>query len=322
MIAAPTFVSLQEYMAHRDDIDFWSPCVAEILKRHDLSGAKREPVAGYNATHPTFVCGDVVVKLFGYAPHSWRTCHASECAALALIASDPEIAAPRLLGAGQLYDDHAAPWPYLITTRMAGIPSWRAKLTAEQQLALAAELGKQVRRIHDLRPSGVARHVDWSSVNITWAARQSSLPSHLIAQIDDYLARIKPFDQVFVHGDLVENHVYVEKGRFVGIIDWGDAIVTDRHFEIIQLYRDMFRCDKTRLQVFLQAYDWPVSGDFARQALGLALHRQAVGMSQHNSIDVFEPIAAQFPLTDIATLDEMAHLLFDVEGTAKGADLN
>jgi hypothetical protein len=33
---------------------------------------------------------------------------------------------------------------------------------------------------------------------------------------------------------------------------------------------------------------------------------------QHHSIDVFEPIAALFPVGDIATLDDLATGLFDV----------
>lgn len=102
---------------------------------------------------------------------------------------------------------------------------------------------------------------------------------HLIAQIDSYL---------------------------------GDAMMTDRHYELIQIYRDMFRCDKTLLRVFLQASDWPVGKNFPHQALGLALHRQAVGLAQHHTIDVFEPIAALFPLQDIGTLDELATELFAV----------
>jgi aminoglycoside phosphotransferase (APT) family kinase protein len=46
------------------------------------------------------------------------------------------------------------------------------------------------------------------------------LPPHLVAQIDDYLARLGPFDRVFVHSDLGHRHVFVETGRLTGIIDW------------------------------------------------------------------------------------------------------
>ena len=310
MIPPPTFASLNEHVRHLGDIDFWAPYVAEAIDRHDLSDGGRQRVVGCNATYPTFLYGDVVVKLFGYSK-SWRLAHASERAAYAAVATDPEIAAPSLLGEGRLYDhDDAAPWLYLITTRISGIASSSAELTAAQRLSLAAQLGRQIRRVHALPASGVATHDDWHSWNVAAAAQQSSLPPHLVAQIDDYLERLGPLDRVFVHGDLCANHVFVEQGRLTGIIDWGDAMITDRHYELIQLYRDMFGCDKILLRAFLQASDWPVGKNFARQALGHALHRQAVGLAQHHTMDVFEPIAALFPLQDIATLDELAGELF------------
>ena len=52
---------------------------------------------------------------------------------------------------------------------------------------------------------------------------RSSLPLHLVSQVEDYIAQLGPFDLVFINGDLVANHAYVENGRLVGIIDWGDA---------------------------------------------------------------------------------------------------
>jgi hygromycin-B 7''-O-kinase len=313
-VRPPTFASDQEYSSHLGDVNFWSPYVSEILERHALADAGHKLVGGVGGTYPTFLYSDVVVKLFGYVP-LWRERYEAERAALALLATDPEIAAPSLLSDGQLYDDIDASWPYLITTRMSGV-SWRfADLSAEQRLTVAADLGRHIRRVHVLRPSGsgVATDANWQHLNVAAAAEQSSLPPHLIAQIDDYLARLEPFNRVFVNSDLTALHVFVENGRLAGIIDWGDAMVADRHMELIQLYRDVFDCDKVLLRVFLEAYDWPVGEDFPRQALGLALYRQAVGLAQHLGGDVFEPIAAMFPLQDIATLDELATELFDVQ---------
>ena len=266
-------------------------------------------MAGHNATYPTFLYGDVVVKLFGNIPW-WREGHAAERGAQRLIATDPEIAAPRLLGDGVLCDAPDAAWPYLISTRIAGVPLWRAELSPEQERAVAAEVGRQIRRVHALAPSGVASDAEWPTLDVTAAARRSSLPPHLVAQVEEYLARLGPFDRVFVHGDLVANHAYVEDGRLVGIIDWGDATVTDRHYEIIQVYRDLFHCDKALLRVFLEAADWPMRDDFAYRAMSLALIRQAVGLTQHHTIDVFMPVAERFPLQEIGTLDELADELF------------
>lgn len=56
----------------------------------------------------------------------------------------------------------------------------------------------------------------------------------------------------------------------------------------------------------------PVGNDFPRQSLGLALHRRAVGLAQHHTMDVFESIVALLPLPDIGTLGELATELFAV----------
>ena len=309
MIAPPTFGSLQEHISLRGDVEFWRPYLNAILERHGLVQAGQELAAGYNVTYPTFLSGDVVIKLFGYSD-AWRARFEDERTAYTLLAADPKIAAPRLLAADHLFDDDAASWPYLITTRMPGIASWRGDRSAKQWRSLAAELGEQVRRIHALPPMGVPTHADWARVDVTAAAERSSLPPHLAAQAAEYVAQLGPPDPVVVHGDLTQNHAYVENGRLAGIIDWGDLIVADRHYEIIQLYRDMFACDGELLRVFLEASGWPDVDDFPRRALGMALHRQAVGLAQHRSIDVFMPIAARFPLQKIPTLDALAITLF------------
>ena len=97
--------------------------------------------------------------------------------------------------------------------------------------------------------------------------------------------------------------MFVKDGRLVGIIDWGDTVVTDRHYELAALHFDVFRCDKELLRRFLAAYDWPTGEDFPRQALGLALlHR----------FDVFEPMASRLSLQEISTLDDLATELFAV----------
>ena len=309
MIPPPTFASYQEHVARLGDVGFWWPYVSEILERHGLRDAGLEPVAGFNPTFPTFLYGDVVVKLFGNAP-AWPSTYAAERAAYVAIAADPEIMAPRLLGSGQLCDDGDATWPYLLTSRMSGVPLWRAELSDTQERSVAAELGRQIRRLHALRPSGVATDADWPVLDVAAAAKRSSLPPHLVVQAEAYVAGLGLCDRVFVHGDLVANHAYVENGRLVGIIDWGDATVTDRHFELIQVYRDLFRCEKALFRVFLDASEWPIGEDFPRQAMGWALYRQAVGLTQHHTIDVFMPIAARYPLQEIATLDDLATTLF------------
>jgi len=74
----------------------------------------------------------------------------------------------------------------------------------------------------------------------------------------------------------------------------------------------MFDCAKALFRTFLEASDWPVGKDFPTRTLGMALHRQAIGLMQHHTMDVFEPIAALLLLEDIGMLDELAAELFAV----------
>jgi len=311
VLRPPASASLDELDARRSDVAFWRPYVEDVLSRHDLPDDGRAPAAGDNPTHPTFVCGDFVVKLFGTTP-TWRTSHAAERAAYVLLAQDESIAAPRLVAEGRLFDDADAPWPYLVTSRMRGV-AWRdADLSRDDRLRVAAELGGQIRRVHALRPSGVATAKDWPVDDVAPALRRSSLPPRLAAQADAFLARLPRGEDVFVHGDLVATHVFVDDGRLAGIIDWGDAMAADRHYEIIQVHRDLFDCNKTLLRVFLDASGWPVDETFAVRALGHGLLRQAIGIVQHGSMDVFKPIAARFALDDFATLEHLAVAVFSV----------
>jgi hygromycin-B 7''-O-kinase len=154
-----------------------------VLERHGLAEAGQAPVAGYNATYPTFVCGEVVVKLFGIT-RTWRLSHATERAALALLATDPEIAAPRLLADGRLSDQAAEPWPYLVTSRIPGVRLSQAGVTADERRAVVTELGQQVRRIHALPASdAISTDADWAGLDVVAGAERSSLPPPQVAPI-------------------------------------------------------------------------------------------------------------------------------------------
>ena len=62
------------------------------------------------------------------------------------------------------------------------------------------------------------------------------LPAHLIEQVPEYTATIPTNHRVFAHGDLVDMHIFIDQHQLSSIIDWGDASVTDRHYEIAKLY--------------------------------------------------------------------------------------
>lgn len=300
MITPPTFGSLHDYGRRLADVSFWSPYVREVLTRHDLFGGDDEIQAGFVGTYPTFLYRDVVVKLFGYF-ETWRANHRTERTAQALVAEDPIMRAPSLLGAGHLYDDAHAPWPYLISNRVPGT-AWRdATFSGEQQHAVVAELGRQVARLHALHPTSTLDANDWPHEHRASAAERhkawGTLPSHLIDQIDSWVDLHMPWDRTLIHADLTADHIFVSDGQLTGIIDWGDAMRTERHYELVALHLDLLDGDVALLRTFLEAADWPADDDFARRALTMTLLHQ---------FNVLKGVAVGLHLQDVDTLDDLA----------------
>ena len=139
---------------------------------------------------------------------------------------------------------------------------------------------------------------------------RADLPLAQRTQAKDHMVGL-PDGASTLHGDYHPGNILLTADGPI-IIDWGDAMVTDRHYELAKLHLDLFDCDTALLRDFLEASDWPVAADFARKAMGLALYRQAQGVAQHHTMDVFYKLPKLFPLAEIATLDELANVLFAV----------
>ena len=129
------------------------------------------------------------------------------------------------------------------------------------------------------------------------------LPRHLVEQIPEYLAEPAPVRRL-VHADLHAHHIFVERGRLVGVIDWGDAILADPYYDLPALHLLTFRADKDLLRAFLAGYGWPVGPEFAHRAMSMTL------------VHEFNPLGGirdTVDLTAVATLDELASLLWALE---------
>ncbi|MFC7625240.1 phosphotransferase family protein [Microlunatus sp. GCM10028923] len=274
----PEFPSRRAYVESLHHREVWQPYVSAVLALHRLPWADLE--VGQVGKYPTFLVGDVVVKLFGRFP-SWRGDHAVERFLQQRLHDVPEVLAPRLLGSGELYGDHDQPWPYLITERVHGI-AWRDArgLTSAVREAIAHRLGERIRTLHGLAvPAGPPFESDWLTQHgrdcATRLAANATLPAHLLEQVGDYLAPIGA-RRSLTHGDLTEDHLFVDDRTLKGIIDWGDAQVTDPCYELPPLYLGAFGGDRELLRAFLAGYGWNVDGDFPRRALSITLmHRKA-----------------------------------------------
>lgn len=306
MAPPPVFATLAEYRARQTDTDFWRPHVAEVLARHDLPGDQAAMAPGIGATYPTFLCGDLVVKLFG-GGSPWQQSYAAERDIQAALAGDPALRVPALLAEGRLFEDAAAAWPYLVTTRIPGMSWERATLSEDARLSVAVQLGEQVAHLHRLAPPDLPI---WPALDLEEACRRSALPPHLISDVKTFVSQIAEGAPVLVHGDLMERHAFVENGRLTGIIDWGDAMAADRHYELAKLHLGMFAGEGRLLRAFLTAAEWPVGADFSRRSLAQAIRRQAIGLVQHHSMDVFHRLPAILDGRVPTSLDDLAGMLF------------
>ncbi|HHG89771.1 MAG TPA: hypothetical protein ENJ90_04725 [Devosia sp.] len=309
MNAAPLFASDKDYAARLSDVDFWLPHVEEILHRHGFFDAEKTMIPGIGSTCPSFIVGNRVIKLFGHLP-LWQQSFAAERSAHNLIATDHEILAPRLLAQGALFADGS--WPYLVTSRMQGTQWHDLNLSPAQKSAIADELGTQIKRIHTLPLPQDFSPSHPTTKEIVASARASVFPAHLIDQIEGFLTAPEEPENVFVHGDIFTRHVFVKNDRLTGIIDWGDARIADRHFELAKIHLNLFACDKGLLRAFLEAANWPVGKDFARRCLAQALRQNAIGQKLHLQNDTFFLLPDILPLREIKTLDELADQLFAV----------
>ncbi len=304
---APHFTSDRDYAARLSDVDFWFPLIEKILRRHGFLDASETPCAGTGGTYPTFIVGNRVIKLFGHLP-LWKQSLGAEHAAHKLIATDPEILAPTLLAEGALFADGS--WPYLVTTRMEGTPWHDLSLSPAQETAIAGQLGAQIKRVHALPLPQDFSPNHPTIKEIIASARASLFPAHLIDLVEGFFAAPEKPDNVFVHGDIFTRHVFVKNNRLTGIIDWGDARIADRHFELAKIHLNLFAGDKTLLRGFLDAANWPVGKDFARRCLKQALRQNAIGQKLHLSNDTFFLLPEILPLEKIRTLEELADQLF------------
>lgn len=308
-----TFHTNEEYYSTKSDISFWKPYITEVLEQNNIKQSLEKIKPGYNSTYPVFVLDDMVIKFFCHR-QNWQKVYQKECAVHQALAQNQDILAPKIIVHGEEGKDENT-WAYKISTRIAGDSWLLSEPSMDQQQTVMSALGRQLKLVHALPvDSAVIERIDnFEHLDVKAAALKSSLPKQLIPQIDEFLANLPPFDNVLVNSDIVFMHIFINQGHLSGIIDWGDAAVTDRHYELGKLCLE-FPGDKALLTTLLVAAHWPMTEHFAHQALGMALYRQAMGLTQHSTFDTFYKLPEAIKDFDsIKTLHELSNVLFRIE---------
>lgn len=292
------FADDADYKAHRADIAVWGPLAASVLEREHTGEDYEPPFCAPGASYPTVLWDDLVVKFYGHTGE-WRAAYEAELRAYRVLDRDPGIGAPELFDSGTIEG-----WPYLILARLPG-STWSDDMDAAAKLSAAASLGERVGRLHRLRVDLPPHAQPWDAS----AFRDSKLPPALVARAPEFIEKHAGDDHVFANTDLFEGNILVADGRVTGLLDWGDAMVVDRHTELAKIHLSVFGADKALLRAFLDAADWPDGPGFARRALAHALVRQVTGVAQHgHGFDNFFLVPRLW--AGVGSLDELAEAAF------------
>src|SRR5262249_49729636 len=144
-----------------------------------------------------------------------------------------------------------------------GLSLGESDVSYADRLALATWLGPVVRSIHTLPLDDAGPLMpEWDDFAAFLAAQRAAaaathvrwgrLPARLVAHIDTYLPRLeelidRPATPALIHADLNRDHVLGEivggAWRPTGVIDFGDARVGDRMYELVALHLGLFDAD-------------------------------------------------------------------------------
>jgi aminoglycoside phosphotransferase (APT) family kinase protein len=322
----PQFTSVQEYGGQLTSVDLWRPFIERVCQRHGLP--MLDVRAGLAGTHPVFLVRNsqqYIVKFYETQFFAGARSYHVERNLYQFLPLAISAPTPQLIASGNL--DAAGRWPYIVTSVIPGASfgEMRHQVSYADTVALAAWLGRALRQLHSIPLDALPLLPDLRADFAQFIARQydrclehhqrwNTLPLHLVDQIPQYLSTHPRMDcadtYCLIHADLTHDHVLglVQDGHWrpTGIIDFGDAWVGDRFYELVALHFSLFQADKRLLRAFLSAYgfDTMLRERFGERAMVASL------LFEFNSLGEF---TAEHPeLLEAATLDELATRLWAV----------
>jgi hygromycin-B 7''-O-kinase len=323
--------TLDGYRQSFMDASLWQPYIQIICSRYSQTPC-RVIRPGFPGTYPTFIVDNRwVVKLFGRL-FAGALAFDTEKQVNGILAQDSAIPAPKIIACGTLFEGSDTwPWPYLIYEYIPGINISEIynQVSFEDKLKLAQYLGEITRRLHALPLANVPLFQSgWDAyINLLEVQRRqckqthqawNTLPAHLIEQIDSYLLPVDALvdcsaEPHLIHADITRDHILgrLDRGMWItlGIIDFGDAMVGDLFYELVALHLDLFCGDKRLLGAYLNAYGLD---EYSSQTLSI----KAMNLTLLHRFNVLVEVldGSHIQLSDIATLDQLAALLWDGAG--------
>lgn len=156
--------------------------------------------------------------------------------------------------------------PVLALAALRGVPLGRLGEPTSASPAAWAATGAVVRLLHDARlPSWTGRSLDHKIAGLddecAWLVANEVLPGELVTR-NRRVAELalRPWEPVFMHGDLQVAHVFVHDDQVTGVLDWSEAGRGDPMYDLASLTLG----HPERLEDVLAGYGTPVDRDAIR----------------------------------------------------------
>src|SRR5579863_3144157 len=223
----PAMISRADYDELRRSADVWLQVMRAICQRHGLSAEKLvrfgDGTDAADGSSVVFAVGaDRVIKLF---PPYHKRLFEAESTVAACVFGKLAIPTPEIYADGMVDG-----WPYLVMSRMQGVPLaslWNT-LGHKDQLSLVTELAGVVAQLHSLPVRGLQSvDGDWPGFVEARASgcvqrhREQGVSEYWLQQIPGFLARAAPLypstmTPAIVSGDIHEYHLFArqEQGQW------------------------------------------------------------------------------------------------------------
>ena len=315
----PPIESWSDWTVIYNDVALWRPVVDAICAFEGIHYQSIErPRSNTNAVF--ILDRRLVVKV--YSPF-WSE-HDIEPKLLEVLSDDGAVPVPEIVASGR-YEDRTT-WRYLVMEHSPGqtLEALRSELSREEVMSIAAEIGSVTRSLHR---TGIDK-LEGADAGETWDAlidrrRREVLPElisrrlitsdvaeGLVAILDDVVSSSRSKPRVVVHGDLESDHVLLSRTdgewRVSSIIDFGDARVGLRDYELMPLWLGLFDRNAAEMRAFIESYDPTLLSDeaFPRRVMGWTL------LHDFGTDAVAELLDGTDTPTPIETFDELCQIVW------------
>lgn len=311
-------ISRDAYRALRADRALSTALAVEAARSLGLDAASVS-VADDGANLVAFVGGGLVLKLY---PPFLRAQFESERIALRLVEGRLRLATPSLLREGELDG-----WPFVVMTRVAGVPLGNVWSSIDDvaRVALLAEIGATIADVQRVPPGALTTlEPRWSEFLEQQAAgcrarhERAGLPRHLLDDLERSLASTRgvlPADvePVLLTGEFTPSNLLVERREerwhLCGLIDLGDAMSGAREYDLLGPATFLACGVRERLEALLRGYEGlraDLSRDRARRLMRMLLLHRFANFDVQIGIEGWRERARD--------LDELERLVFPLDG--------